>query len=157
MKTNYCNTHALSKWAKDGIIGVSDVVGLQHELAKIRQVHDFLLGVAMPKKLVDYYENPYKTSGYSMGETIEIFYLFNLITIVDNREKYSGKYRGRENYGKVVINFSTKKDLREYLQLCYDIAHTKSRTSDMFDLCDRRAKLIGKCIVDNKSRLKQTR
>lgn len=157
MKANYCNTHTLSKWLKDGVIGVNDVVELQQELSKIRRVHDFMIEIGMPKKLVDFYAHPYVTSGYSMGETIEILYLGNSISVIDNREKYRGKYRGRETYGKVVINFSTKKDLREYLQLCYDIEHANYRTEEMFALCDRKSKLISKCIVDIKSRLKNVR
>lgn len=50
-------------------------------------------------------------SGYSMGETVSIFLAGKLFYKLDNTETYSGKYKGRENHGKLRIHL-TKVDFQ---------------------------------------------
>lgn len=112
----------IQKWERTNVITLEDAEKFMNFFGEIYDIHNRLVGIA-PKELIKYYEKPILDSGYSMGEQIKVFYKGTLISEEDFREKYrSGKYRGRENHGLIVINFQTKKKLREYLEKCKELA-----------------------------------
>ena len=132
---------------------------------EIYNIHNRLVGL-VPKELIKYYQKPIVDSGYSMGEQIKVFYKGTLISEEDFREKYrSGKYRGRENHGLIVINFQTKKKLREYLEKCKELAlhqeAAKLRKWSNEDaeknsvLYREQRKIIRDCIVYEESKIKK--
>lgn len=123
MKTagNPIGSYYHKRWERTNIITLEDAEKLMNYFGEIYDIHNRLVGL-VPKELIKYYEKPILDSGYSMGEQIKVFYNGNLISEADFRGKYLGKYRGRENYGLIVINFPTKKKLREYLEKCKELA-----------------------------------
>lgn len=153
------------RWERTCIITLEDAENLMNYFGEIYDIHNRLIGL-VPKELIKYYEQPIVDSGYSMGEQIKVFYKGTLISEEDFREKYrSGKYRGRENYGLIVINFPTKKKLREYLEKCKELAlHQEAAKLRKWSSEDAKKnselyrelrKIIRDCIVYEESKIKK--
>lgn len=154
------------RWERTCIITLEDAENLMNYFGDIYDIHNRLIGL-VPKSLIQYYEKPIVDSGYSMGEQIKVFYNGNLISEDDFRGKYrSGKYRGRENYGLIVINFPTKKKLREYLEKCKELAlnqegcricekWSSEDAKKHYILYREQQKIIRDCIVYEESKIKK--
>lgn len=155
----------LKRWERTSIITLEDAENLMNYFGEICDIHNRLMGL-VPKSLIQYYEKPIVDSGYSMGEQIKVFYNGNLISEDDFREKYrSGKYCGRENHGLIVINFATKKKLREYLEKCKELSlHQKTANLRKWSSEDaeknsvlyrEQRQIILDCIVYEESKIKK--
>jgi hypothetical protein len=155
---------AIKRWDRTRIVTLEDAESFMNYFGEIYDIHNRLLGLA-PKELIQYYEKPIVDSGYSMGEEIKVFYQGNLISEDDFRKKYNGKYRGSENHGLIVINFPTKKKLREYLEKCKELSlHQKddklrkwsSEDAEKNSLiCQELRKIVRDCIVYEESKIKK--
>lgn len=166
MKTagNPIGAYYHKRWERTHVITLEDAEKLMNYFGEIYDIHNRLVGLT-PKELIKYYEKPILDSGYSMGEEIKVFYQGTLISEEDFRKKYSGKYRGRENYGLIVINFPTKKKLREYLEKCKELAlhqeEGKLRKWSSEDaiknskLYQEQRQIIRDCIVYEESKIKK--
>lgn len=152
------------RWERTHVITLEDAENLMNYFGDIYDIHNRLIGL-VPKELIKYYQRPILDSGYSMGEEIKVFYQGKLISEEDFRKKYSGKYRGRENYGLIVINFPTKKKLREYLEKCKELAlHQEAGKLRKWSSEDAKKnselhrelrKIIRDCIVYEESKIKK--
>lgn len=152
------------RWERTCIITLEDAENLMNYFGDIYDIHNRLIGL-VPKELIKYYQRPTVNSGFSMGEQIKIFYKGTLISEDDFRKKYIGKYRGRENYGLIVINFPTKKKLREYLEKCKELALHQEKmklckwssedAKKNSELYQELRKIIRDCIVHEESKIKK--
>lgn len=157
--------HYTERWERTCIITLEDAENLMNYFGEIYDIHNRLVGL-VPKELIKYYEKPIVDSGYSMGEQIKVFCNGELISEDDFRDKYkSGKYRGRENHGLIVINFPTKKKLREYLEKCKELAlhqeagNLRKWTSEDAEknskLYQEQRQILRDCIVYEESKIKK--
>ena len=68
-------------------------------------------------------------SGYSMGEDVYFVFKGNKFAYANKTSTYRGrakKYNRKISYGKIVINFKTKKDLKQCLTEFYNYVIGKS-------------------------------
>lgn len=158
-------SYPIQRWERTNVITLEDAEMFMNFFGEIYDIHNRLIGL-VPKELIKYYEKPIVVSGYSMGEQIKVFYNGNLISEDDFREKYrSGKYRGRENHGLIVINFPTKKKLREYLEKCKELTlhqeecrirkWSSEDEKKISELYQELKKIIRDCIVYEESKIKK--
>lgn len=149
----------------DRIISIEDAEKLMNYFGEIYDIHTRLKGL-VPNGLISYYEKPRVYSGYSMGEQIKCFFQGHLISEDDFRDKYrSGKYRGQETHGLVVINFPTKKRLREYLEELKKLTAMEQKekmgkmSSDermaMYNQSRTVRKILLDCVVYEESKIKK--
>lgn len=89
------------------------------EVERLHKLYNNLIDCGVTPKNVRYYETPNVYSGYSMGETVEVWCNNKIIEAIDHTSDYARSCRWRAKHGKVVINFS-KKSLKEYLKACID-------------------------------------
>lgn len=109
MKISFLSiSNSVQRWIKTNVVTLEKAEKFMNYFGEIYDIHNRLVGL-VPKELIKYYEKPIVDSGYSMGEEIKVFYQGTLISEDDFRKKYSGKYRGNETHGLIVINFPTKK------------------------------------------------
>ncbi len=114
------------------------------ELKKLLQLYEILHDVCrIPYKDVHFYETPYFSSGYSMGETIFIF--CNDVKIdEDNLERqYAKSCKWTPKHGRVIIRF-TKKSLHEYINLRKSLDATKNVDRKNNIEMKKRLEIIGK-------------
>lgn len=153
------------KWDANRYISIKDAETWMEYFGEIYDIHTRLKGL-VPNNLIPYYEKPRVYSGYSMGEQIKCFFQGQLISEEDFRGKYrSGKYRGRENHGLVVINFPTKKKLREYLEELKKLTAMEQKdkmgkmSSDeriaMYNQSQAIRKILLDCVVHEESKIKK--
>lgn len=149
-----------------GVISLDSAERYMNYFGEIYDIHN-RLSMYVPKTIVDYYERPVISSGYSMGEVVKVFFNGHLISEEDFTSKYrSGKYRGRENHGLIVVNFPTKKKLREYLEAMkiLTIKEQNNRTKGKItsedileenNLRQSARKLLLDCVLYEESRIKK--
>lgn len=149
----------------DRIISIEDAEKWMEYFTEMYDIHTRLKGL-VPSGLIPYYEKPQVYSGYSMGEQIKCFLQGQLISEDDLRDKYrSGKYRGQETHGLVVINFPTRKKLREYLEELKKLTAMEQKdkmgkmSSDermaMYNQSRAVRKILLDCVVYEESKIKK--
>jgi len=121
---------------------------VERELEQLNQtmeLYDRLVSFGIPKKMVHYYTNPERRSGYSMGETIAIKCNGQKVQIIDRTQEYARSCKWRAKHGYIVIDF-TKKALKEYVTACYNIAmalkYQQKEYSELVSLYEAKDKLI---------------
>ena len=124
---------------------VSDLDTLKRRLA----LYDALVAAGIPKRDVQFYDTPRTYSGYSMGETIVVRVNGNPVQAADLTKQYAKSCKYKPTHGYVVLDF-TKKDFREYVNLCKERATCKG----LFMKGDTIRSLYGKALVASESRLK---
>jgi hypothetical protein len=152
------------KWESTCVITLEDAENYMNYFGEIYDIHTRLIGIA-PKELIKYYKKPIIDSGYKMGEQIKVFCKGVFISDEDFRTQYSGKYKGREKHGLIVINFPTKKKMRDYLEKCKSIAileqglrSNKTNINErelLYRLHQERKQLLVDCVVKEESRIKK--
>lgn len=155
----------IRKWKNNHYVSIEDAERWVEYFTMVCDIHTRLKGF-VPDKLIPYYQRPRIYSGYSMGEQIKVFFNGQLISEEDFRDKYrSGKYRGKENHGLIVINFPTKKKLREYLEACKTLTLMEQKDAISRITSDERVAMYNQlqvvrnialdCVVYEESKIKK--
>lgn len=155
----------IRKWKNNHCISIEDAERWMEYFTTVYDIHTRLKSL-VPDKLIPYYQCPRIYSGYSMGEQIKVFFNGQPISEEDFRDKYrSGKYRGKENHGLIVINFPTKKKLRAYLEACKTLTLMEQKdaigkiTSDervaMYNQLQEVRRIAIDCVVYEDSKIKK--
>lgn len=120
-------------------------VNKKDECEKMLSKYDTLINLGIPKGKVQFYVSPTVSSGYSMGELVEVYCNGVLIEKIDNRKQYakSCKWRGSEKHGKIVLHFN-KTDLKKYVNL-YETRRDFDRRSNDYKLNNGYHELFEKC------------
>lgn len=153
------------RWERTGVVTFADAERFMNYFKNVCDIHNKLVGI-VPKDLISYYAKPQVYSGYSMGECIKTYYKGMLISEEDLRKQYSGKYKGSETHGLIVIDFPTKKKLREYLEKSKETAllmEKRRRGTISSEECDKHAllcreirKILYDCVVKEESKIKKS-
>lgn len=115
---------------------------------KLLERYDALNRCGISLKYVHFYDTPYITSGYSMGEMVYIYCNDVLIERVDNCMEYAKSCKWRGRHGRIEVRF-TKKGLKDFVGLCKSLSVVRG-TNEWFDMYEKRRDLIKKYInLDN--------
>lgn len=126
------------------------------ELTDLKTLYDSLVACGIPQGKAHYYVRNLCSSGYSMGEIVEVWCNGKLIDRVNNTKEYAKSCSWRAKHGLVVLNF-TKKALRRLIDINIGLEHA-SRTenhSDYTRLYYERRDLVRNAFVAKKSVVKE--
>lgn len=90
-------------------------------LTAIKKEYDALISCGIPVGKAHFFDLPYEVnSGYSMGETIDIYCNDKKVLTRDNKQEYAKSCKWRATHGYLRIVF-TKKALRKYIDMWAEI------------------------------------
>lgn|GEM_PF-6340482 len=107
------------------------------EYEELKRVHDILHSFGVPYSLTGYFVDrtvnfhEHATSGYNMGETVEVYCCGHEIIKYDHTQEYARSCRWRARHGIIVFNFPTKKSLRDYCRSLKELCDTTSEEEYM--------------------------